>query len=1036
MNISELSVKRPTLVVVVFAMLAFLGFMSFRALRYELFPKFTSPIFTIATVYPGAGPAEVENSVSKRVEEVAAGLTGIDVVRSISREGISFVVVTLKTGTDVDAVVNDAVRKVQALRATFPPQVRTPMISQHRMGDFPVITLSVQADLQEERLFDELADHIKPAFAKIDGVGEVMLVGGTEREIRVNVNRKKLDAYRLSILQVVDAIGRSNINFPAGKIRTDETQTLLRLSARFTSVSDVADCIVMRQPDGSLLRVKDVAEVTDTHKDPQILYRVNGVDAVGIQITKQDDANTVDVCNAVRREAKQLERQYSGAGMKFSISNDSSIMIMHAVRSVLKDLIMAIILVTLVMLLFLHSVRNALVVMIAVPLSLVSSLAGIRLAGYTLNLMTLVAMSLVIGTLVDDAIVVLENIYRHLETGTSRMRATLDGVREIGLSVVSLTLVLVVVFLPVALAKSMITPIIAPFAMTVVISVLVSLFVSFTVIPLLTSRIARLEKAGSKSVWGSVISMFEKGLGAAARLIEGLLSWALRHPWLTSVLALLLFVSSIALVGAGFIGSEFGNFGDTGEGIITIEYPQFWTVEQNSSKTRELEKAIAGFPEVAAQYSTVGSSSGMISGGAGSYRSEVYVKLVDIKRRRESSAVFIKRLERSLNERFTDVKVRSAVVLPMGGSDEAPIQIVFRGQDIDTLLGFADSMRAAIARIPGTNNVKLSIEGGVPELAVHIDKEKMARYGLTSDVVGATIQTCFGGNTDNRLQTGDRSYDIEVRLDGFNRRSRDDVARMTCLSASGVPVPLGNFADITEETGTSVRERYGRIPAVVLESQALGRASGDIGKDIFRLLDSTSFPAGTGYLPESDLKFQGDAFGSLGTALLIAIVLVYLVMVALYESYLHPFVVLFSIPLAVVGALWALALAGETLSLFTMLGIIMLAGLVLKNAILVIDFTNTLRREGRNIHDALTEAVKLRLRPILMTAGTTVIGMLPLALSRESGSEWIRGIGWVLIGGMTSSTFLSLIVVPVVYLLAERAKTRIAKMMHALQGVS
>jgi multidrug efflux pump subunit AcrB len=663
--------------------------------------------------------------------------------------------------------------------------------------------------------------------------------------------------------------------------------------------------------------------------------------------------------------------------------------------------------------------------MIAVPLSLISALVGIKLGGYSLNLMTLVAMSLVIGTLVDDAIVVLENIYRHLEMGKSRLQATLDGVREIGLSVTSITLVLVVVFLPVALAKSMISPIIAPFAMTVVISVVVSLLVAFTAVPLLTSRFSKLEHIDRKTFWGKIITLFEGFIDMFSRLIQRILSWSLRHVWITIGIAFVLFVGSIALVAGGFIGSEFASFGDMGEGLVTVEYPQNYTVQQNNITTQKIEEAISKNPEVMSIYTTIGSTSGMLAAGNNGYKSEINIKLVDKSKRKESTAACIKRIERELNESFTDVKVRSAVILPMGGADEAPIQIVFRGTNTDTLFAFAEKMRQAIVHIPGTNNVKLSMEGSIPEIAIKIDKERMARLGLSPEIVGATIQTSFGGNTDNQYQSGDYTYDIDVRLDAFNRKSLADVENITFVNSSGQAVKLKQFAVISDQAGVSKRERYGRIPSIILESQAMGRASGDIGNDIFKLLDNTKFPVGVSYLPESDLKFQGDAFGSLGAALLIAIVLVYLIMVALYESYLHPFVVLFSIPLAIIGALWALALSGQTLSLFTMLGIIMLVGLVLKNAILVIDFTNNLRRAGTNIHDALSEAVKLRLRPILMTAGATIIGMFPLALSHDAGTEWINGLGWVIIGGMTSSMLLSLIIVPVVYSIAEGMKSRV-----------
>lgn len=1026
MNLSELAVKRPTLVVVLFTILVFLGGMSFTSLNYELFPKFASPVFTISTVYPGAGPSEVENSVSKRIEEAVSGLSGVETIRSISQEGVSMVIVELSLKADVDVVVNEAVRKVQSVRSLFPPQVLEPAISKFSVDDLPIISLSVNADLPASELYDELNYQIIPALAKNEGVGEVSLLGGTEREIQVNIDHKKLDSHNLSILQVVQAIQASNIDLPAGKISSENRQTMLRMSAKYTHVSDIANLNVSQMSDGSRVKLKDIAEVTDTEKDASSVYRVNGSQAVGLQIKKQEDANAVAVSNAVKQETVQLTKQYSGINLEFTVPQDGSIIIMDAARSVGFDLLLAVILVTFVMFFFLHSGRNAVIIMVAVPLSLVASFTGMTLLGYSLNLMTLLAMSLVIGTLVDDAIVVLENIYRHLEMGKTSWQATIDGVKEIGLSVVSITLVLVVVFLPVALSESMISPIIAPFAMVIVITVLLSLLVAFTVVPLLTSRFSKLEKLNRKTWWGRLITLFEKGIDRFSQLIMHLLNWSLQHKFATLAIATLLFVSSLMLLAGGFIGTEFMNAGDMGECIVTVEYPKTFTLKQNNQATRKIEEIISQKPEVVNVYTTVGSTSGILTSQSGNYKSEINIKLVDKTRREQSSAVFVKELEREINETFPDVKARSSVVSMIGGADEAPVQIVFQATNTDTLFAFAEKMRKQIAQIPGTNNVKLSIESGSPEVVIKPDKDKMARLGLSPETVGATIQTSFSGNTDSKFRSGDYEYDINVRLDAFNRRSVADVENLTILNNAGQTVKLKQFAAITERTGNSSLERYGRISSVMLESQALGRAVGDIGDDLIKLLDNTKFPKGVSYLAEGDLKYQGDAFGSLGAALLIAIVLVYLIMVAMYESYLHPFVVLFSIPLSIIGALYALALSQQSLSLFSMLGIIILVGLVTKNAILVVDFANQLRKEGKIMKEALVIAVQLRLRPILMTAISTVVGMLPIALSHGAGSEWKSGLGWVLIGGMTSSMLLTLIVVPVVYLVAEEAKSRVA----------
>jgi multidrug efflux pump subunit AcrB len=561
--------------------------------------------------------------------------------------------------------------------------------------------------------------------------------------------------------------------------------------------------------------------------------------------------------------------------------------------------------------------------------------------------------------------------------------------------------------------------------MVVVIAVVISTFSALTLVPLLTSRFSKLEINDKKGVWNRMVKRFEGLIERFSAFMQNILIWSLRRPFWTLLIATVLLISSVGLIGAGFIGSEFVSMGDVGEGIITIEYPKNYTLKQNNLATRKIEEYISTKPEVEGIYSAVGKASGILTVQSGYDKTEISVKLVDKTQRNISSAMFFKQLENELNATFPDVKIRTGIITLMGGADEAPIQIVFQGADKDTVMAFARKMMKEIRNIPGTNNVKLTVESGLPELLIRFDKEKMAQLGVSPEIAGATIQTSFSGNNENKLQQGNFEYNINIRLDAFNRRSVEDVRNLTVINNIGQSVKLEQFAGITETTSSSRLERYNRISSVMLESQAIGRPVGDVGNDILHLLDDTEFPDGMEYLPESDLKFQEDAFGTLGIAILIAIVLVYLIMVALYESYLHPLVVLFSIPLSVIGALLALAMTQEAISIFSMLGMIMLIGLVTKNAILVVDFINSLRKEGMIMTRAIITGVKLRIRPILMTAISTVIGMLPIALSQAAGSEWKNGLGWVLIGGMTSSMLLSLVVVPLVYLVFEKFKQRL-----------
>ena len=967
MNISELSVKRPTLIVVIFTAITFLGIMAMQSLNYELLPKFTPPGFIIATPYPGASPSEVEANVSVKIEDAISSMANVDVINTISQESMSVVIVMMKSGTVMEPVLNEATRKIESVRAELPTSALAPGLKEFSFDDMPVMTVAVQSDLPAEKLFDELEYKIKPSIQKIDGVGEITFIGEAPREIAVNVDHKKLDKYKLSILQITQAIKESNFDFPAGKISEGDAQSLLRMSSKFKTAEEISKTVVSANPDG-VIRLSDVAEVSDIQKEYKNLYRINGVQSLGVLIKKKTDANTVKVNEAIKNEFKLLEEKYKNENLKFLIPNDGSIIIKDAADSVSKDLINAIILVTILMILFLHSGRNAMIVMISVPLALIGTFIGIQLMGYTLNLMTLLALS-----------------------------------------------------------QSIITPIIAPFAMVIVISVTISTFAALTVIPLLTSRFSRLEILDSKTVWGFVIKKFESGLHKFSYVILGILFKAIRHKAVTLISATVLFFGSFGLVAGGFIGNEFISLGDVGEGIISIEYPKNYTLKQNNLRTKQIEEYISKKPEVTNLYTSVGYSSGWLAVGGNQDKTEINIKLVNKNLRDISSAKFIKNLENELNSKFTDVKVRSSIVSLTGGADENPIQIIFRSADKEQLMAFANEMSEKIKKVPGTSNVKLSIEGIYPELAITFDKEKMATLGITPAMAGATIQNAFSGNTDSKFQVGDYKYDINIRLDEFNRRSIQDVENLGVVNNRGEVVKLGQFSQIKEQNSTSKLERYNRISSVKLEAQALGRSSGVIGEDIVKLLNETKLPTGVDYVLDGDLKYQSQAFGSLFLAILIAIVLVYLVMVALYESYLHPFVVLFSIPLSIIGALFALAMAQETINIFTMLGVIMLIGIVTKNAILVVDFINTLRSQGMNLVKASVVAVKLRIRPILMTALSTVIGMLPIAISSGAGSEWKNGLGWALIGGMTSSMLLSLVIVPVVYIIVESAKDLLMK---------
>jgi len=1024
MNITELSIKRPTLVVVVFTVLTFLGIVSYFSLNYELFPKYAQPVLVIVTPYPGASPGEVENSVTRKIEDAISSLEDIDNIQSTSAEGNSVVVVIFKSSADMDKATEDATRKVGNIEYLLPKDALAPIVSNFSMDDIPIMRIGITANIPSTELYDLVKNKIKPMVSTINGISQVDLVGGEEREIRINVDNEKLRARNISILQVTQAIQSANMEFPTGKIKDQQQQVIIRLSGKFASLSDLRSLVVATDGAGSPVRLEDIADVQDAKKETTSISRINGENSVGLLIFKQPDGNEVEISRKVKESIRQIESVYKSQGVRFSIANDTSEFTLVSANHVIKDLLLAVCLVALVMMVFLHSLRNSFIVMVAIPASLISVFTAMYLFNFSLNIISLIAMSLVIGILVDDSIVVLENIYRHMEMGKDRRTAAVIGRQEIGFTALSITLVDVVVFLPMAIITSMISGLLRQFALVVVFSTLLSLFVSFTVTPLLASRMAKLEKFRRDSFLGRIIYWFEDGLTRFTNSYSGILAWSLRHKALVLVSTTVLFFASLFLVIGGFIGSEFVSLGDRGEIIIQMELPKNATIEQTNQTTLQAEQYLRTRPEVVSVFASVGATTSFFEAGSSAYKSEMHIKMVEKERRNLTSEQFALEMKKELMTRLPGTKVRSTIVSLMGTSDMDPIQVVLNGPNMDTLTVWSEKVMDAMKKVPGTYEVKLSVETGNPEVDIRIDKDKMADLGLSTAMVGMTLQNAFSGNTDTKYRDGDNEYNINVVMDQFDRNSINDIAMLSFINNRGQMIQLNQFATIGASSGTTILQRYNRMPSVTVQCQVIGRPVGSVGEDVMKAVNGMKMPEEISIIPEGDMKYQTEAFGSMGIAFLASILFVYLIMVALYNSYSDPFVVLFSIPLAIIGALLALGLTMQSMTIFSILGMIMLVGLVGKNAILLVDFTNQMKQEGHSTVESLLLAGKVRMRPILMTTLSMIFGMLPIALATGAGSEWKNGMAWALIGGLTSSLLLTLIVVPVVYTIFDKIKQR------------
>ena len=1015
MSITEISIKRPALVIVVFTVLGILGILSYQQLNYNLLPEFDSPVMTVVTTYPGAAASEVETSVTKEVEDALSSLEGLDKITSYSQEGVSIVTVQLQQDADIDIGVQDAQRKLNTIMATLPDDVESPAINKFSTSDLPIMQLGASSNMLPTDFYQVMEDRIQPRLGKIEGVGQITLVGGNEREIQVNVNPDRLKAYGLSLNQVTQAITSANLDLPTGKVESTDQRYSLRVAAKFTSLDQIRNLNISYRPNGSRIKVSDVAEVQDGIAEQATLNRIDGRTSIGVIIQKQSDANAVDVSEKVRAELASIQADYTQDGLTFTIANDSSTYTLASADAVIFDLELAVFIVAIVMLMFLHSLRSSLIVMVALPTSMVSTFILMYLFGFSLNLMTLMALSLVVGILVDDSIVVLENIYRHMEMGKDRRTAALDGRNEIGFTALAITLVDIVVFLPMSMVSGIVGNIVREFSLVVVFSTLMSLLVSFTITPMLASRFGKLDHFTNKTLWGKISLGFERLFESLKEAYTNVLAWSLGHRKVVYAATVVLFVGAIALVPTGFIGATFIPQADRGEMVVSLEMDPEISLYQNNQLTKQVEQIIRDQPEVVRILSSVGYGSSRMAGASSNYLSEITVKLVDKHEREISTEEFGNEIKKKISK-IPGIKVKAAPTSIVGGANDAPIQVAVQGTDMKAIQRAAAEVMDVVKKTAGTTDVEYSIEDAKPELQVQIDRDRMAALGLSVAEVGTTLRTAFNGNDDSEYRDGAYEYDINVSLDRFNRSSIDNVSDLTFVNNQGQLITLNQFASVTQELGASKLERRDRQASITVNAQVVGRPVGTVGDDIKAAMAQKQLPEGVSLAYLGQLEQQSDAFGSLGTALLIGIVFIYLVMVALYDNFIDPFIVLFSLPVALIGALLALALTMETLNIFSIIGMIMLMGLVAKNAILLVDFTNHLREEGMAMKEALIEAGRERLRPILMTTLAMVFGMLPIALASGASAETKNGLAWVIIGGLTSSLLLTLVLVPSVYM--------------------
>jgi hydrophobic/amphiphilic exporter-1 (mainly G- bacteria), HAE1 family len=1016
MNITHLSIQRPTLLAVFYILIVLSGIYCFFSLSYELVPQFNPPVITVVTLYPGASPKEVEQEVTIHLEDALASLEGIENITSNSRDNFSLVKLELKANAKVDEVLQNASRKLLSVVSNLPADARTPVLTRFDFNDLPIIRLAAFSDIGVLKLTKFCKETLISTISQINGVADVEITGGIEDEVLVSVDDDRLKLYNVSLLQVLKAIGQANKNIPAGSVESHDLDIPVEMKGRFQTLEDIRNLVIFKQSEyGIAVKIKDVAEVFETQKPVQVFSRLNGRPAIELSIKKQSGANAVEISDQVIAALMNLEKAHSKENLTFEFIQNNSDFTIAAARSVGRDLVFAIILVSLVMLIFLHNVRNALIVFVSIPTSILATFIVMYFAGYSLNLLTLLGLSLSIGILVDDSIVILENISRHGKMGKSPRQAAYEGRMEIGFTAISITLIDVIVFVPIIMARGMVADMLRPFSVVVVTSTLMSLLVSFTLVPFLASRFSSAKRPHNNLVF-KLSSGIEELIDKTITEITRVLSWSFRNAKYVLFSAFLLFAGSILLIPTGFIGIEFTKGGDRSEFIMELELDQNATLQESNRVAKQVEDILRSYKDVETVYSNIGlTSSGRIISNTQNL-SEIYVKLKPKELRDYKTSTFARDIKYELMKKIPGLKVRPVEINLIGLRDDDAVQVTLTGSNKDTVLRAAKRVYADLEKIPGAIELQSNIDAGKRIISVSPQREAMELLDVDAMQAGLTLRTAINGMEDFQFKNENIDVPIRIILNEHFRNSVVDIRNLTVLNNSGASIPFREFSEIEETYVSSSIERINRAPSITIKSQVIGHPAGTVSNILKSKIQALDLSPDINIIWGGATKRTLDGLLSLIMAFTISILLIYLVLLALYNSFSYPLVVLLTIPLAVIGAFLTLAINMEALSVFTVLGLIILVGLIGKNSILVVDFANKLQQQSLSAKDAVIKSVKLRFRPVIMTSFAMIIGMLPIALSKGAGAEWKNGMAWALIGGLSSSLILTFMVVPIIYL--------------------
>ena len=1024
MKLSGIAIRRPVTTTMCVLIVILLGVVSFGGLGLDLLPDINFPMAIVSVSYSGAGPMEVESLVTRPLESVLGTVANIKSISSVSAEGNATVLVEFASGTDMDFATLDMREKVDMIRGMLPEGTGAPMILKMDPNMIPIIEMAISSDGDIASLTTLVDDSIVPRIERLEGVAVVDVYGGREREVRIEVYPERLKGYGLSLMHIVQSLRAENLNLPGGSVDDGNKRYILRTTGEFQSVEEIGE-IPIALPAGGVIKLQDIADIQDTFKEASTVMTANGKHSIDLSVRKESTANSVQVARRINAELERIEQDYKGIEIKTIV--DTSTFIQKTIDNVTGMAVSGGLLAIGVLYLFLRNFRTTLIIGVAIPISIIATFTLIYFNGLTLNMVSLGGLALGVGMLVDNSIVVLENIFRYRQEGHNRIDAAREGSDEISMAVVASTLTTVAVFVPVVFVEGIAAEVFREMALTVSFSLMASLVVALTLVPMLSSKYLRVSNNGEKRLKikfvSSALDLWNKGFDKLDRLYRRVLAWALRHRKIAIIGMVVLFV--VSLLSAALVGAEFFPSMDQGYITVSISLPRGTVLEETGRIAYRIEDMVASIPEMEDVFVVLGSGGGM--GGSDTSSAIIYGKLVDMGERSRSSF----EVADSLRQRVADIAGAEINVssMAMGGfaAGGSPVNIQIKGDDLTELSVIAEDVKGIVARVEGTRETASSLDEGKPEARVIVDRKRASIYGLNVSAIASTVQGSVDGQVATRYRMGGEEIDIRVALREDSAGDLHNLGNIIIPSPAGFQVPLEEVADVTIGEGPSSINRADQARVVTVSSEVFGRDLSSVMKDIRAGIDRYPLPEGYTIEYGGENQEMVDAFTSLAKALVMAIILVYMIMASQFESLVYPFIIMFSVPFALTGAVGGLVLTGRSLNVASFLGIIMLTGIVVNNAIIMVDYINILRSRGTERNEAVLKAGPVRLRPILMTTLTTILGLIPMALGIGEGAELQAPLATAVICGLLFSTVLTLVVIPVMYTIVDDIGIRLRR---------